>query len=356
MANLLSPSSLPFSIHHFPQPKPNNLSTLLSRANNQPSLLRISIRPQFNSNLQRIACTKTPQPLLQSFAKGSALFLIGSFFFLGQFNLKPAFATVTPQGSNLTPPMEEKSDTPKEKKERRKKDKKKNKKYDEVLEMYERFLEKNPMDMKALKIVLYGKLRQGKMEEALEYIERLEILEPGDEEWRLLEAVAYEKMGRLSKAKKVYKEILDEKPLFTRALHGLALVMHKNHEGPAPLQMLHEALELACRENRVTEERNIRILIATMHIIKGDLEGALNKFEDITNEDPKDFRPYLCKGIIYSLLDKKKEADEQLQIYKSLVPDEFPQKGFLEDCILTAKTDSRDRLGKEFLSEFSYRT
>ncbi|XP_078164957.1 tetratricopeptide repeat (TPR)-like superfamily protein [Carex rostrata] len=343
MASFFSPS-LSFSLHHFPQPK----STNLSPRSNQPAFLRVSIRHQFNSNLHKISCTKTPQFFLQSIAKGSALFLVGSYLFLGQFHFKPVLAIVTPQSSNISSPLEEKSNTRKEKEENEKKNKTKNNKYDEVLEMYERFLDKNPMDVRALKIVLYGKLRKGKMEEALEYIKRLEILEPGDVEWRLLEAVAYERMGKLSKAKKVYREILDETPLFTKALHGLAMVMHKNHEGPASIQMLNEALELACRENRVTEERNIKILIAMMHIVKGDLDGALKKFEDMTNEDLKDFRPYLCKGILYSLLDKKKEADEQLQIYKSLVPDEFPQRGFLEDCIRTAKTDSHDRLHKDF--------
>jgi hypothetical protein len=49
-------------------------------------------------------------------------------------------------------------------------------------------------------------------------------------------------------------------------------------------------------------------------------------------------------------LDKKKEAAEQLDMYKGLVPDEFPQKGFLEDCIRTAKTGSQDQLVKEFSS------
>lgn len=51
-------------------------------------------------------------------------------------------------------------------------------------------------------------------------------------------------------------------------LQGLAMVMHKKHEGPAVFEMLHKALELACREKRVTEERNIRILIAQMHVAK----------------------------------------------------------------------------------------
>lgn len=46
------------------------------------------------------------------------------------------------------------------------------------------------------------------------------------------------------------------------------MVMHKNHEGPAVFEMLDKALELAYREKRVTEERNIKILIAQMHVAK----------------------------------------------------------------------------------------
>lgn len=46
------------------------------------------------------------------------------------------------------------------------------------------------------------------------------------------------------------------------------MVMHKNLEGPAVFEMLNKALEVARRENRVSEERNIKILIAQMHVVK----------------------------------------------------------------------------------------
>lgn len=49
---------------------------------------------------------------------------------------------------------------------------------------------------------------------------------------------------------------------------GLALVMHKRREGPAVFVMLDKALKIAHREKRVIEERNIRILIAQMHVVK----------------------------------------------------------------------------------------
>ncbi|KAL6518514.1 hypothetical protein OROGR_019016 [Orobanche gracilis] len=56
----------------------------------------------------------------------------------------------------------------------------------------------------------------------------------------------------------------------------------------------------------------------------GNLEEALEKFQQLIEENPRDFRPYLCKGIVYSLLEKRKEAEESFEIYRSLVPGEFP--------------------------------
>lgn len=46
------------------------------------------------------------------------------------------------------------------------------------------------------------------------------------------------------------------------------MVMHKNFEGPAVFDMLNDALEVARRDKRVNEERNIKILFAQMHVVK----------------------------------------------------------------------------------------
>lgn len=219
--------------------------------------------------------------------------------------------------------------------------------------MYEKLLEENPRDIEALKMIFHEKMGNGRTKEAVSYVERLIDVEPGEVEWRLLQALCYDMMGQFSKAKRLFKDILAKRPLLLRALHGLAMVMHKNHEGPAVFEMLDKALELAHREKRVTEERNIRILIAQMHVVKGDLEEGLKHFQALVDENPRDFRPYLCQGIIYSLLDKKSEAEEQFQIYRSLVPDEFPQRGFLDDVVLAAKTSSQEQLEREFRAEFS---
>lgn len=86
-------------------------------------------------------------------------------------------------------------------------------------DMYAKILEKDPRNVEALKVVLYGKMRRGKTKEAVEYVERLIDIEPDEVEWRLLQALSYEIMGHLSKAKRLFKEILKERPLLLRALH-----------------------------------------------------------------------------------------------------------------------------------------
>lgn len=210
-----------------------------------------------------------------------------------------------------------------------------------------KLLLENPTNIEALKMVVNVKMKRGKTNEAVEFVERLIELQPNEMEWRLLLSLCYEMMGNLAKAKSLFQNILKQKPLLLRALHGLAMVMHKNGEGHAVFEMLRKALEVAQQDKRVDEERNICILVAQMHVIKGNLEEALEKLQVLIDENPRDFRPYLCQGIIYSLLDKSNEAEQKFKIYRALVPEEFPQRGFLDDVVLATKTKSKQWLEKE---------
>jgi hypothetical protein len=44
--------------------------------------------------------------------------------------------------------------------------------------------------------------------------------------------------------------------------------MHKKLEGPTVFEILENALQVAVSEKRVPEERNIKLLIAQMHVVK----------------------------------------------------------------------------------------
>ncbi|GJT41812.1 protein slow green 1, chloroplastic [Tanacetum coccineum] len=166
---------------------------------------------------------------------------------------------------------------------------------EEEMMMYTKLLEGDSKNVEALKAIFHGKMKRGKTKEAIEYIHRLIAIEPKQVEWRLLQALCYEMIGDFSKAKSLFKNVLKERPLLLRALHGLAMVMHKNLEGPAVFEMLNNALEIARQRKKVTDERNIRILIAQMHVVKGELDDAMKQLKDLIEENPRDFRPYLCQ-------------------------------------------------------------
>ncbi|XP_020572623.1 protein SLOW GREEN 1, chloroplastic [Phalaenopsis equestris] len=283
-------------------------------------------------NPKVLAVHKTQPTFFKTFRDGAAVLLLGSFLLLGRYGRRPSLALSDPLKSNISDCLEEKIETQK-KKERD----------DDDDELYARLLERDPADVDALKLCLYAEMKKGKREEAVKYLERLIALDPDEVEWRLLHALLYELMGHFGKAKKLFKEILKERPLLVKALYGLALAMHKNKEGPAAFVMLDKALDIAHRERRLSEERSIRIIIAQMYVLKGDLDVALRQFEDLIKEEPRDFRPHLCQGITYSLLGKRKEANEEFDIYQSLVPDEFPQRDFFGDVILAAKTELQEQ-------------
>lgn len=141
--------------------------------------------------------------------------LIGSFILIGCLHKREALALPSVSSSGT---LEENTDALEQKSE------------DE--EMYEKILEKDPRNVEALKVILFKKIRMGKSKEAVKYVENLIEVEPDEVEWRLLLALCYETMGHLSKAKRLFKEILEERPLLIRALHVtfLTLLFHEIFE------------------------------------------------------------------------------------------------------------------------------
>ncbi|CAH2075974.1 unnamed protein product [Thlaspi arvense] len=312
-----------FSPSHLRNPNESSFRWRNSRA----FAPKLSQSLNFASPFSHLPLKRSSEDFVQILARKAAFLLVGSFVFLGISSSKPVLALPTVAASSQSELEDE--------------------------AMLEKLLESEPENMEAMKAVLYKKMRRGKAEDAVRYVEKLMKLEPREVEWKLLEALCYETMGQLSKAKRLFKAILKENPLLSRALHGLAMVMHKTHDSSV-FDMLTEAMEVARQGNRVTEERNIQVLIGQMHIVKGQFEEGLKIFQQMVNDNPRDFRPYLCQGIVYSLMDKKEEAAQQFEIYWSLVPEEFPQKGFLDDVASAAQAKSRERLQNTFKAKFTH--
>ncbi|KAL0378854.1 UNVERIFIED_CONTAM: hypothetical protein Sradi_3190900 [Sesamum radiatum] len=138
------------------------------------------------------------------FAESIATVLLGSLVFMGCLKSRPVLAQPVQESESVEEKRGSRSGGSSDSEE-------------EV--MCVKLLLENPRDVEALKMVVNVKMKRGKTSEAVEYVERLIELQPSEMEWRLLQALCYEMMGNLSKAKSLFKNILKQKPLLLRALH-----------------------------------------------------------------------------------------------------------------------------------------
>ena len=63
-------------------------------------------------------------------------------------------------------------------------------------------------------------------------------------------------------------EMLYDGRIYGFLVQGLALAMYQNDEAPAAFEMLNQALKIADSEDQVTAKRNIKLLIAELHVLK----------------------------------------------------------------------------------------
>ncbi|KAL7001442.1 protein SLOW GREEN 1, chloroplastic [Sarracenia purpurea var. burkii] len=191
------------------------------------------------------------------------------------------------------------------------------------------FLDSNSKAVEALKSLLQQKLEAGEDEEALKILKNLVSAQPDQIEWKFLLARLLSEIGSAEEALEVFEEILKQNPLSFEALFENALLMDRCGEGNAVITRLEEALKIAEDEEKVKEARDVRLIMAQIQFLQKNVDEALRSYEDLEREDPSDFRPYFCKGMIYSLMDRNKEAREEFAKYRELSPKKFEVEGFL---------------------------
>ncbi|KAJ7942724.1 protein SLOW GREEN 1, chloroplastic [Quillaja saponaria] len=191
------------------------------------------------------------------------------------------------------------------------------------------FLESSSEAVEALKSLLQQQLENGEDSEALKILKRLVSAQPEVTEWKFLMGRLLNEMGDTENARNVFEEILAVNPLSFEALFENALLMDRFGEGQAVIERLEEALSIAQEENKTKEARDVRLIMAQIQFLQKNVEEALSGYQQLTKEDPNDFRPYFCRGMIYSLLDKNVEAREQFAKYRELSPKKFEVEGYL---------------------------
>ncbi|KAL6998293.1 hypothetical protein U1Q18_008419 [Sarracenia purpurea var. burkii] len=270
---------------------------------------------QFTETLKRF-----PFSLLKTIA---AAVVAATAVFFARFNLKPlaAVAAVSPPPAVETSAKEAVSNEEKEK-------------------ALDEYVISHPDDVQALRNLMEAKIKNRKVEEAIGIVEQLIRLEPEDDEWPLLKAHLHLYNEELEMAKLGFNQILEKDPSRVEAFHGLVMVASQadaDHELKEIEKRIGEAMEICKRSKKNDDLRDFKLLIAQIRVIEGNYNDALKFYQELVKEEPRDFRPYLCQGIIYTLLKKKDEAEKQFQKYRRLVPRGHPYAQYFDDNMIATK-------------------
>ncbi|XP_073017269.1 protein SLOW GREEN 1, chloroplastic-like [Primulina eburnea] len=213
-----------------------------------------------------------------------------------------------------------------------------------VNEERENFLEEklisNPSDIDGLKDLLEIKIRSKKVSEAVGILEKLVQLEPEDVEWPTLKAHIYAGSGETELAKNGFLEVLKKDPLRVEAYHGLVTVASREESGEDLdniNERVEEAMKMCEKENKMSDMRDFKMLLAQIRLLEGRYDTALKVYQELVEEEPKDFRPYLCQGIIFTLLGNSNEAEKNFEEYRRLVPQGHPYASYFDDNVTATK-------------------
>ncbi|KAK6942915.1 hypothetical protein RJ641_028292 [Dillenia turbinata] len=216
--------------------------------------------------------------------------------------------------------------------------------YEQTEKIIDEQLSSNPEDTEALRALLEVKIKTRKLNEAIEVIDKLLKLEPNEPEWPLMKCHIYSHNGENEKARLGFEEILAKDPLRVEAYHGLVMAVSQSeseNELNDVVKRVQDAMETCRKEKKKEEVRDFKLLLAQIQVIEGNYDDALKIYQELVREEPRDFRPYLCQGIIYTLLRKKDEAEKQFQKYRRLVPRGHPYAQYFDENMIATKVFSQ---------------
>ncbi|KAK2976577.1 hypothetical protein RJ640_024198 [Escallonia rubra] len=342
---------LPLTLHHPrpPVPKPSCLFPLKtpspSSSSSSPSFKILSIKATTSSSSSNNpilpgpknprthffeTLNTIPQSLLKTTLIAAVTAVTATALFFAKFNLK--FAISAPISA---PPSAMETETAAENDAVSDEEKEKN---------LEGYLDSHPDDVQALRSLMELKIKNKKVQEAITTIEQLIRLEPKDIEWPLLKAHMHSYNGDQELAKIGFNEILVKDPLRVEAYHGLVMAASQTDSSEELKEVekrIGEGMEACKREKKKEDLRDFKLLLAQIRVIEGDYSDALKIYQQLVKEEPRDFRPYLCQGIIYTLLRKKDEAEKNFQKYRRLVPKGHPYARYFDDNMMATKLFSQ---------------
>ncbi|GAB2226912.1 hypothetical protein Droror1_Dr00008710 [Drosera rotundifolia] len=208
----------------------------------------------------------------------------------------------------------------------------------------EEYLGKYPDDVKALRVLMGDRIKRDDIRGAIDLVNRLIEIEKDELEWLVLRANLYVMLDEYGVAMEGYEQVLQKEPFRMQAFNGMIVAakrMDNETEGGDELgkvmRRIEEAMERCRREKRMGMLRDFKLLIAQFRMIEVKYEEALKIYSELAKEEPRDFRPYLCQGMLYTLWGKKNEAKKSYEKYRRLMPRTHPYAKYYDESMTATK-------------------
>ncbi|KAI3890220.1 hypothetical protein MKW92_002680 [Papaver armeniacum] len=287
-----------------------------------------TLKASFSSN-KNPQFDKTPKHPFSSIIKTTCVTIFTTSLFLSQFT-KPSIAAPIPPETFESIGETEEEETKIAKGEEEEK----------PIDEKQQVIDSLPNDVESLKLLMENKIKDKKVVEAVTILDKLIEIDPSDPQWPLLKSHLQSSIGEAEAATSGFEEILSKDPLSVEAYHGLVMAASQSETGELQnvLKRIENAMEKCKKEkNKKEDVRDFRLLIAQVRVIEGNYDEALSVYQELVKEEPRDFRPYLCQGIIYTLLRKTEEAAKSFENYQKLVPKDHPYHRYFEDNMMATK-------------------
>ncbi|XP_071719212.1 protein SLOW GREEN 1, chloroplastic-like [Rutidosis leptorrhynchoides] len=176
--------------------------------------------------------------------------------------------------------------------------------------------------IRSLKTLVDLKIKNGEANEAIGVLNQMINIEPENSDWQLLKSQLHGYVGDIDSAKQGFEEILTKDPLRPEAYRGLMWLARS--ESVEELKNLEkrvmERMELCIKEKKKDGVRDFKILLAQFRENEGKYNDALKIYQELSKEEPRDFKPYFYQGYVYKVLGKNDDAEKNFEKFWKLVP------------------------------------
>lgn len=181
-------------------------------------------------------------------------------------------------------------------------------------------LAKEPNNQTALRGLIEARLKLGDLQGVIAPLEKLAKLNPGVTAYRVLLAQAKQQVGDREGSARIFRSILDLKPGDVAALRGLVSLQLQQNRPNAAIGLLQDTLAKAAQPSNGIDVPSVQLILAQVYVQQKQYAEALKLYNQISQGNPKDFRPVLAKALIFKQQGKAKESEPIFKQAIALAP------------------------------------